>query len=365
MAAIVYQDIKKSFGNTDVVKGINLSIENGEFVVFLGPSGCGKTTCLRMLAGLEEPSSGQILLNGEDVTYSAPGERDIAMVFQNYALYPHMTVRENMATGLRYHKVPKEEILKRISEAAKLLDLEALIERKPAQLSGGQRQRVALGRAIVRRPKAFLMDEPLSNLDATLRARMRVELKLLQQKMETTTIYVTHDQVEAMTMAERIAVMSGGHLMQFDTPEMIFNQPASRFVAEFVGSPGINIVPGELSYIDGMLAINMLGKTISLSPMVARQMAEATNSQMHLGVRPQAVFLEQQPSAISFDGRVVVVEPIGTQTHLHLAVGESTIVAAVDASTKANVGEPLSIWIPRAAIYSFHGTDGHTICRGI
>src|SRR5207244_1744388 len=244
MARIDYEHVTKTFDGTTAVDDLSLTISDGEFLVLVGPSGCGKTTALRMLAGLEEISNGRILIGDRIVNNLAPGARDVAMVFQSYALYPHMTVYENLAFALRNRKLPKEEIDRRVRDAASVLDLGNLLKRKPKQLSGGQRQRVALGRAIVREPKAFLMDEPLSNLDAALRVATRAEILKLQRRLRTTTIYVTHDQVEAMTMGDRIAVMNHGVLQQAGTPEELYTRPVNLFVASFIGSPAMNLVPG-------------------------------------------------------------------------------------------------------------------------
>ncbi len=246
MASVRLEHVFKRFGNVDAVSDVNLDIADQEFLVLLGPSGCGKTTTLRMVAGLEELSEGSIFIGDREVSQVAPKDRDIAMVFQNYALYPHMTVYENMAFGLKLRKVPRPEIERRVKEAADILGLDTLLTRKPKELSGGQRQRVALGRAIVREPKAFLMDEPLSNLDAKLRTQTRVELKRLHQRLGATILYVTHDQPEAMTMGTRIVVMRDGVVQQVDTPDGIYNRPANQFVATFVGTPAMNLLPGEL-----------------------------------------------------------------------------------------------------------------------
>ncbi|NDP43002.1 MAG: ATP-binding cassette domain-containing protein, partial [Aromatoleum sp.] len=243
MSAVTLKHVVKAYGNTEVIHGIDLEIRSGEFVVFVGPSGCGKSTLLRMVAGLEDISGGQIVIGGTVVNDLPPRARDIAMVFQDYALYPHKSVFENMAFGLRLRKRPEHEIRSRVAEAAAILQIEHLYERKPRELSGGQRQRVAMGRAIVRKPKAFLFDEPLSNLDALLRSEMRVEIKKLHQKLGNTIIYVTHDQVEAMTLADRIVVLQSGNLIQYDTPDGIYNRPAAQFVAGFTGSPPMNFLP--------------------------------------------------------------------------------------------------------------------------
>jgi ABC-type sugar transport system ATPase subunit len=364
MASVVYEAIEKSFGRTQVVKGVSLEIRDREFVALLGPSGCGKTTCLRMLAGLEEPTSGRILLDGEDVTYKKPRARDIAMVFQNYALYPHMTVRRNILMGLKYRGVPGDQIGPRIEEAVKLLDIGDLLERMPAELSGGQRQRVALGRAIVRHPKALLMDEPLSNLDAALRAKMRVELKLLQKRVSTTTLYVTHDQREAMTMADRIAVMNEGRVMQFDTPERIFGRPANRFVAQFVGSPGINILPAVVRETSG-------GATLAAGslvlPLSNRAPEALRKTQIEVGIRPNFLRLGAGAAAdaVSCSGRVVATEPFGTETNLHVALGDQVVVLVVEPRQAPAVGEPVVVSCAPADVYVFDTADGRLLSHGL
>jgi ABC-type sugar transport system ATPase subunit len=359
MASIVFENVQKWFSDVHAVQDMSLEIRDREFVAFLGPSGCGKTTCLRMLAGLEEPTSGRMLLDNQDVTYRSPGARDIAMVFQNYALYPHMTVRDNLLMGLKYRGVPRSESAKRIDHTAALLGINDLLDRKPAQLSGGQRQRVALGRAIVRHPKAFLMDEPLSNLDTALRSKMRTELKLLHQRVRTTTIYVTHDQVEAMTMADRIAVMSGGRLMQFDTPARIFNEPANRFVAQFVGAPAINMLSAKLRSAAGGTRIEFLGLELPLAYDGPADRA------INVGVRPQALKLGNNAGVRVPGGRVSVIEPLGTQTHVHVVVRDHDLVAVVDPKDAPAVDEPVDVSCARDDIYLFDADTGRTLAHGI
>jgi multiple sugar transport system ATP-binding protein len=362
MASVIYQDIEKAFGHTKVVKGVSLEIRDQEFVALLGPSGCGKTTCLRMLAGLEEPTGGRILLDGVDVTYTPPRDRDIAMVFQNYALYPHMTVRENMRMGLKYHGVPRDEIGSRVDEAARLLDIGALLERRPAELSGGQRQRVALGRALVRRPKALLMDEPLSNLDAALRSRMRVDLKLLQSRVKTTTIYVTHDQREAMTMADRIAVMSEGRVMQFDTPDRVFSSPANRFVAQFVGSPGVNILPATLRPAAG--GAHLVAGSLAVS-LRADAPEALRSSRLEIGIRPHFFRLGTMPDAVSAKGRVIAVEPFGTETNLHVSLDGEMVVLVVEPKGAPRVGEEVTVFCSPSDLYVFDAGDGRLLSHGL
>jgi multiple sugar transport system ATP-binding protein len=289
MASVVLKDVRKSFGSVDVINGINLTIEDGSFCVFVGPSGCGKSTLLRIIAGLEESTSGVIEIDGKDVSSAEPSERGIAMVFQNYALYPHLTVRENIGFGLSLAKRPKDEIKQRVDEAAATLKLEHLLDRKPKALSGGQRQRVAIGRAIVRNPKVFLFDEPLSNLDAALRSDMRMELTELHAKLKTTMIYVTHDQVEAMTMADKIVVLNGGHIEQVGSPMDLYSKPASAFVAGFIGSPRMNIFEGEIA--------KKLGCTT-------------------YGIRPEHIVLS--PKSGTWQGTVRHIEKLGADAIIHL-----------------------------------------------
>jgi ABC-type sugar transport system ATPase subunit len=362
VASVIFEAIEKSFGATHVVKGVSLEIHDREFVALLGPSGCGKTTCLRMLAGLEAPTRGRILLDGEDVTYQPPGQRDIAMVFQNYALYPHMTVRKNIEMGLKYRGVPKHEIAPRVDEAATLLDIAGLLDRTPAELSGGQRQRVALGRAIVRRPKALLMDEPLSNLDAALRAKMRIDLKLLQSRVNSTTLYVTHDQREAMTMADRIAVMSEGRVIQFDTPAEVFGKPANRFVAQFVGSPGVNILRATSVMASGVAAL-AAGPLVFPMPASAAKAIGATT--VELGIRPNFLRLGAVPGWVSGAGRVLVTEPFGTETYLHVALEDQVVVLVIEPRQAPAVGESVVVSCPAADVYVFDAADGRLLSHGL
>jgi len=314
MGRIALHDIRKSFGAVDVLKGIDLTIEEGELAVFVGPSGCGKSTLLRMIAGLDRPTSGRIEINGTDVTARGAADRGLAMVFQSYALYPHMTVRANMAFGLENTRMSRAEIDSRISEAATLLEIGPLLARRPGQLSGGQRQRVAIGRAIVRRPTAFLLDEPLSNLDAELRVSMRAELSALHDRLGATMIHVTHDQVEAMTMADRIVVMRAGRVEQVDTPLNLYNRPANLFVAGFIGAPGMNLWPAEAA--QGRVRI-------AGGPEVALALPDGP---LTLGLRPQHLVL-QGDGPLSL--RVELVEALGAESVVHGALSGGTRVLAV------------------------------------
>jgi multiple sugar transport system ATP-binding protein len=330
MASVTYDHVTKTFGEAAAVKDFALEIQNGEFMVLVGPSGCGKSTALRMLAGLERVSDGRILIGDRVVNNVAPQSRDIAMVFQSYALYPHMTVYDNLAFGLRNQRVPKKDIDRRVRRAADILDLDPLIKRKPKQLSGGQRQRVALGRAIVREPEAFLMDEPLSNLDAQLRVQTRAEILKLQQELKTTTIYVTHDQVEAMTMGDRIAVMKLGVLQQVGPPEQLYREPRNLFVAGFIGSPAMNLVPAEV--LDGA---GGGGGRIA-------------------GFRPEHVDLANGRSdGVAFDARVEVVEYLGDEQLVHLSRKDTAIQAKLPVEEQVGAGQQLNLTVPRDKLLLF------------
>jgi ABC-type sugar transport system ATPase subunit len=329
MAPITFDHVTKRFDETTAVSDLEIEVADGEFLVLVGPSGCGKTTALRMLAGLEEITSGRILIGDRVVNNVAPQHRDIAMVFQSYALYPHMTVYDNLAFGLRNQKVPRGDIDRRVRRAAEILDLGPLIKRKPKQLSGGQRQRVALGRAIVREPAAFLMDEPLSNLDAKLRVQTRAEILKLQDNLGTTTIYVTHDQVEAMTMGDRIAVMSNGVLQQIGTPEDVYTNPANVFVAGFIGSPAMNLVPA--SVLDGVGGDDRI-----------------------VGFRPEHVDMGNgRPDTILFTARVEVVEYLGDEQLAHLTRGDTALQAKLPVEDRLTIGQEHEFSVPREKILYF------------
>jgi ABC-type sugar transport system ATPase subunit len=328
MANVTYENVTKNFDGTTAVRDLTLQVADAEFMVLVGPSGCGKSTALRMLAGLEKISDGRILIGDQVVNNVAPQARDIAMVFQSYALYPHMTVYDNLAFGLRNKKVPRKDIDRRVRRAADILDLDPLIKRKPKQLSGGQRQRVALGRAIVREPAAFLMDEPLSNLDAKLRVQTRAEILKLQQELNTTTIYVTHDQVEAMTMGDRIAVMNLGVLQQVGTPEQLYEEPSNLFVAGFIGSPAMNLLPAPTLGVGG-----------------ANRVA---------GFRPEHVAVGNgSAGGVQFRGTVEVVEYLGDEQLVHIALGDQPIVAKVPVDRKLENNAELDFSIPQERIYLF------------
>lgn len=312
MASIQFKELRKSYSDTEVVHGLSLDIADGEFIVIVGPSGCGKSTLLRMVAGLEEITSGELLIGGRVVNKLEPKDRDCAMVFQNYALYPHMTVFDNMAYGLKIRGVPKDEIERRVAGAAKMLELEHLLERRPRQLSGGQRQRVAMGRAIVREPAAFLFDEPLSNLDAKLRVQTRLQIQQLHRRLRTTSLYVTHDQVEAMTLAHRMIVMNGGVAEQVGTPQEVYDKPATMFVANFIGSPPMNLIEGRV--VDGGCAFERDGERIALPA----PKPELDGRELVLGIRPEHVRLlpDDSPEALAhFD--VDTVEGLGPDYLVH------------------------------------------------
>jgi multiple sugar transport system ATP-binding protein len=335
--SISLNQVRKSFGNSVVVDDLSMEINEGEFVVLLGPSGCGKTTTLRMIAGLEQATSGDILIDDSRVNDLPPQKRDVAMVFQSYALYPHMTVAENIAYPLRVRKIPGAEIQNQVKQTALMLEIEPLLARRPRELSGGERQRVALARAIVRHPKAFLMDEPLSNLDAKLRLQMRGELKRLQQELATTTVYVTHDQAEAMTLGHRVAVMNKGKLQQFDTPLEIYHRPANRFVAEFVGSPSMNLIDGEID--DASRTFAAAGGRLRLTNIPG----EIRHSAVTLGIRPENVRLSDAAQDGWFAGKVYVTELMGSETFVIVEIGKEKIVARGPGDFRAETGS--DVWI--------------------
>jgi len=324
---IEFRNVTKTFGGACVVDDLSLEVRDGEFIVLLGPSGCGKTTTLRMLAGLETATSGDIMINGERVNDVPTQHRDLAMVFQSYALYPHMTIAENIGYPLRVRKLDKADRAARVQRVAEMLEIGPLLERKPRQLSGGERQRVALARAIVREPRAYLMDEPLSNLDARLRVQMRGELKRLQHQLGTTTIYVTHDQAEAMTLASRVAVMKKGRLQQFDTPLNIYNHPANRFVAQFVGSPSMNFIEGE---------------------------------SVTKGIRPEHIQVLTAPEDGAIEARVYVTELMGNETFVFLSVGENRLIARAPADFRADVDTKVWLKLATDKIHHFDPKSGQS-----
>jgi multiple sugar transport system ATP-binding protein len=351
MAGITLERVSKRFGPVEVIRDVSLEVRSGELVVFLGPSGSGKTTLLRMIAGLESIDRGTLTIGGVRSETLPPGQRNLAMVFQNYALYPHMTVAENMAFGLRNVRVPAEEIRRRVAEAARMLEMEALLSRRPSELSGGQRQRVAIGRAIVKEPKAFLFDEPLSNLDAALRARTRVELAELHQRLRSTMIYVTHDQVEAMTLADRIVVLNDRRIEQVGTPMEVYTRPASRFVAGFVGSPAMNILKVTLSGSGDRLRARLADGALVPVPQLA-----APASASELGVRPEALLVV--PEGGETQGTATVVERLGDRTLVHVRLRDGTQVVAQDRGlSEVGPGDTVQLRFDGGALH-FFGEDG-------
>jgi multiple sugar transport system ATP-binding protein len=348
MAEVSCRKVVKHFdGGVQAVKGIDLEIADREFVVLVGPSGCGKSTTLRMIAGLEEITEGEIWIGGDVVNDVPPRDRDIAMVFQNYALYPHMSVFDNMAFGLKLRKFPKDEIKRRVDEAARILDIGTLLERKPRALSGGQRQRVAMGRAIVRNPKVFLFDEPLSNLDAKLRVQMRTEIKKVHQTVRTTTVYVTHDQIEAMTLADRVVVMNHGVIEQVGSPGDVYHKPATRFVAGFIGSPAMNFIDCRVQDAQNGLAIRINDKLVlPIPPARLDRYGPFKGREMVLGLRPEHLFEYHEagrPGWTRVELPVDVVEPMGMETMVHFFIDGTPICARVDPATHAEPGEMLPL----------------------
>jgi multiple sugar transport system ATP-binding protein len=355
MAGVSIRGVKKAYGTTAVIHGVDVEISDGEFVVLVGPSGCGKSTLLRMIAGLEEISGGDIAIGTRVVNDLPPKERDVAMVFQNYALYPHMTVYDNMAFSLLLRKADKAEIESRVQRAADILNLKPYLQRFPKQLSGGQRQRVAMGRAIVRDPQVFLFDEPLSNLDAKLRVAMRAEIKALHQRLKTTTVYVTHDQIEAMTMADRIVVMHDGIVEQIGTPLELFDRPGNLFVAQFIGSPAMNVFKGALRRRDGRNLVEALGSAWPVGALAQGRDGQA----VHYGIRPGDIQLSTPDQGIA--ARVVVVEPTGAETELLLEVGGEQLIVVLHGRTAVQPDERIGLVIDGAKAHLFDEGSGQRI----
>jgi len=355
MAQVVLKDINKLYGSVHAVKDVNLRIDDREFVVLVGPSGCGKTTTLRMIAGLEAISSGDVSIDGQVVNDLAPMDRDIAMVFQNYALYPHMSVFDNMAFGLKMRKFDRREIATRVKEAADILGIGELLKRKPRQLSGGQRQRVALGRAIVRHPRVFLFDEPLSNLDAKLRVQMRVELRKLHQRLGTTAVYVTHDQVEAMTLGDRVVVMKDGIVQQIGEPLELYNRPVNKFVAGFIGSPAMNFATVTMADGNGRLTAKNGGLEIEVPAPHADRLRAHTGHQLTIGIRPEdlRVASSADPAGLTFSAKVEVVEQLGSEVLLDLRVGNDAMVAAVDPVVRVKTQDTLRLAVNPGRLHFF------------
>ena len=361
MATLSISRLYKRFGAVEVLKGIELEARTGEFIALVGPSGCGKSTLLAMIAGLETVSQGEIRIDGTLVNSVAPKDRDIAMVFQSYALYPTMTARQNITFGMESRRVPKAEQDQAVKRVSALLQIEPLLNRKPGQLSGGQRQRVAMGRALVRDPKLFLFDEPLSNLDAKLRVDMRTEIKKLHLRVGKTTVYVTHDQIEAMTLASRIAVMHQGAIQQFDEPQAVYDHPANMFVAGFMGSPSMNFIPAELANLDNKpaVAIALQGGETATLPLLQNPVSRPADGKVVLGVRPEHLFRyseslkAQKPALAMLTAPVEVVEPTGAETHAVLKVGEREILGRFDPDHAPRLGEllPLGIDMSHACLF--------------
>jgi multiple sugar transport system ATP-binding protein len=365
MAQVNLRKLVKHYDETPAVRGIDLDIPDKEFVVLVGPSGCGKTTTLRMIAGLEEITGGEIAIDGHIVNDVPPKDRDIAMVFQNYALYPHMSVFENMSFGLRLKKVSKDIIKQRVENAARILDITELLDRKPKQLSGGQRQRVAMGRAIVRDPKVFLFDEPLSNLDAKLRVQMRTEIKKVHQKVRTTTVYVTHDQVEAMTLADRVVVMNAGRIEQIGTPNDLYHSPATKFVAGFIGSPAMNFIPVRLEQAAGALRVQ-LTPNVSLPVPANRSAAYQAyvNKDLLLGLRPEHLVdarPHMEPGMHAFDVPIDVIEPMGMETLLYCSINGAEVCARVHPSAPARAGAPMKLAADMDRMHLIDNESGRVI----
>jgi ABC-type sugar transport system ATPase subunit len=351
MAQVRLENVDKSFGSHQVLHGVTLNIADGEFAVFVGPSGCGKSTLLRSIAGLEEISSGAISIGGQDVTQRAPSERDVAMVFQSYALYPHMTVRENMDFGMRINKFPADERSRRIAEAARILQLDEYLDRKPSQLSGGQRQRVAIGRAIVKNPKVFLFDEPLSNLDAKLRVQMRVELEALHRQLKATMIYVTHDQVEAMTMADKIVVLNNGRIEQVGTPMELYNHPKTEFVAGFIGAPSMNFI--DIDVTAGK--VNYAGQPLGV--------VSPTKTARRLGIRPEHIGITK-PKSGTLDGTITLRETLGGDAYLYARTDHGQmLVVRTEGDTELDSGERIGLVFPQQRLH-FFAQEGTAVSAG-
>ncbi|MDD3116725.1 MAG: sn-glycerol-3-phosphate ABC transporter ATP-binding protein UgpC [Victivallaceae bacterium] len=356
MAEVILRNVSKTYpGNVKAVDSISLEIRNREFMVLVGPSGCGKSTTLRMIAGLEEISAGEIIINGRVINNIPPKDRDIAMVFQNYALYPHMNVYDNMAFGLKLRKYKKTEIKKRVEEAARILNIESYLDRRPKNLSGGQRQRVAVGRAIVRKPEAFLFDEPLSNLDAKMRVQMRTEISKLHTQLETTMIYVTHDQTEAMTMGDRICVMKDGRIFQVDSPVNIYDNPANVFVAGFIGTPPMNFFNGRIEARDGKIFFLEDSFSLELPDLWKDKLDPYNAKNVVFGIRPENISWERGLSDYEAEvtSLVEVIEPMGAETYMYMDTGFHPFIARVDAHHPFKVGEKISLFFDLSRAHVF------------
>jgi len=358
MGALSIRQVRKTYGSNEILKGIDIEIEPGEFLILVGPSGCGKSTLLNMIAGLEQPSSGSIHIGAREVTHAPSRERDIAMVFQSYALYPNMNVAQNIAFGLEMRKVPKAERAAAVARVSAMLQIEHLLDRKPGQLSGGQRQRVAMGRALARQPALFLFDEPLSNLDAKLRVEMRAEIKLLHQRTRTTTVYVTHDQVEAMTLGDRIAVMRDGLVQQFGTPDEIYGRPANRFVAEFVGSPAMNFIDAQAS----AAGLSAQGVALPLSAAQAQALRDSPHRALSYGLRPEDLAIAPDTTEDGgLPGTLRMLEPTGPETYAMVDTAIGCLTARVPGRLSQRIGEPLRLQWQAGASHLFDRGTGQRL----
>ncbi|AKT29143.1 ABC transporter ATP-binding protein [Pseudomonas syringae pv. actinidiae] len=365
MATLELRNVNKTYGSNlpDTLKNIELSIKDGEFLILVGPSGCGKSTLMNCIAGLESISGGAILIDGEDVSGTSPKDRDIAMVFQSYALYPTMTVRENISFGLKIRKMPQAAIDEEVARVAKLLQIEHLLNRKPGQMSGGQQQRVAMGRALARRPKIYLFDEPLSNLDAKLRVEMRTEMKLMHQRLKTTTVYVTHDQIEAMTLGDKVAVMKDGIVQQFGTPKQIYNDPANLFVASFIGSPPMNFIPLRLQRKDGQLVALLDSGQARCELPVGVADAGLEDREIILGIRPEQIMLAagDQTSLPTIRAEVQVTEPTGPDTLVFVTLNQSKVCCRLAPDVAPQVGESLTLQFDPSKVLIFDAKSGERL----
>lgn len=357
MASVEISGLKKAFGALEIIHGVDLKIEDGEFVALVGPSGCGKSTLLRIISGLEPATEGEILIAGKVVNHLNPRERNIAMVFQNYALYPHMSVARNMGFNLKLSGFSRREIDVKVDAVAKLLELDGLLDRKPGQLSGGQRQRVAMGRAIVRDPAAFLFDEPLSNLDAKLRVQMRSEIKTLHQRVKTTSIYVTHDQIEAMTLADRVVILNGGNIEQVGRPIDLYNAPENLFVAGFIGTPSMNLIEATIAKTDtGMAALFSCGQSV---PVPSSHPNLDEHQKVHIGMRPEHFAIDGSGAPLS--GTTTLVEPTGAQTHVTFQMANTLATAVLEGGIDVEVGQKLTVSINPEKVYIFDGKTGQRV----
>jgi multiple sugar transport system ATP-binding protein len=367
MARVVFDRVTKMFGDVVALRDLDVEVYDGEYVVLVGPSGCGKSTALRLVAGLEEPTNGSIYIGDRLVNHLAPKDRDVAMVFQSYALYPHMSVRENLAHPLQLRRVPKQEVEERVRKVAELLSIAELLQRRPKELSGGQRQRVALGRAIVRDPEVFLMDEPLSNLDVKLRIRTRAELIRLHERLRTTTIYVTHDQQEAMTLGDRIAVLNAGQLQQLGTPDNLYNHPINLFVASFIGSPPMNLLDARLEAEDGVLVVTGNDFSLRVPPERAVGLDPYVGDPVIVAIRPEHLFdrdeVDAAPPGSSLSARVDLVEPLGSETLIHALVGGQPMTARASADSELRRGQLVDLVVDTRHLHLFERKSQRALTR--